>query len=167
MTSVMRWLVQLAAYGGFVLLLGFLSAAPPYDYAAANLASIKLSLSHATERIEPCVRLTPAEVAKLAPNMRREEQCERARVPLLVELDIDGETVRRIEASPSGLWGDGPASIYERVEFEPGDHAVTVRMRDSRRSSGWDYTHTEQVTLRPGHYFTITFQAGTGRFEFR
>ena len=167
MARATRWLTQLTAYGGFALLVGYLSAAPHYDYAAGDMASIKLSLSHATDRIEPCVQLSPAEVAKLAPNMRRAEQCERERVPLFIELEIDGEVVRSVEASPSGLWGDGPASIYERMEFGPGNHLVTVRMRDSRRDAGWGYIHSEQVTLQPGRYFTITFQSATGRFVFQ
>ena len=167
MTSAVRWTLQLVAYGGFALLVGYLSAAPTYDYASEDLASIKLSLSHATARIEPCVRLTPEQVAKLAPNMRRVEECTRERVPLFVELEINGELLRSIEASPSGLWGDGQASVYERIEFEPGEHSLTVRMRDSRRETGWDYTHTEQVTLRPGRYLTIRFEAATGRFVVR
>ena len=167
MTRTARWFSQLAAYAVFAALVGLLSAAPPYNYAAADRASIKLSLSHATDRLEPCVRLTPAEVAELAPNMRRAEQCARERVPMLVELDVDGVRIRRIEASPSGLWDDGPASIYERIEFEPGDRVVTIRMRDSKRETGWDYAHTEEVVLRPGRYFTITFQAATGSFVFR
>ena len=167
MIRMTRWLLQLAAYAGLVLLVGFLSAAPPYDYAAAELASIKLSLSHATEHIEPCIRLTPEQVAELAPNMRRSEQCARRRVPLFVDLEINGELVRGIEAPPSGLWGDGPASIYERIDFAPGEHSITIRMRDSRRDAGWDHTHTQRATLRPGRYFTITFQAATGRFVFR
>ena len=167
MNSAVRWLLQLVAYGGFVLLVAYLSAAPAYNYASEDLASIKLSLSHATERVEPCVQLTPKQVAELAPNMRRMEECARERMPLFVELGIDGELVRSIKAPPSGLWGDGPASVYERIEFEPGEHMLSVRMRDSRRETGWDYTHTEQVTLRPGRYLTIRFQATTGRFVIR
>jgi hypothetical protein len=70
------------------------------------------------------VRLTPEEIAKLAPNMRRPEKCERERLPLTVELEIDGEIVKRIEAPPSGLWNDGPASVYQRFEIAPGTHTI-------------------------------------------
>lgn len=167
MSRAARWTVAATAYAVFFALVGYLSASPAYRYGSAELATIKLSLSHATERVEPCVRLTPEEVAKLAPNMRRAEKCERARLPLIVELDIDGEAVRRIEALPSGVWGDGAASVYERLEFAPGRHRISVRLRDSSREQGWDYAHTEMVELAPGRYFTITFHPATGGFRFR
>ena len=167
MNNAMRLLLQAAAYIAFAVLVGYLSASPAYDYAAADRATIKLSLSHAAKRVKPCVRLTPEQVAALAPNMRQVEQCERERLPLLLELEIDGDLVTRIEAPPSGLWSDGPASVYERIEVEAGAHMITVRLRDSARESGWDYVHTDSVILEPGRYFTITFRAAAGEFSFR
>ena len=159
--------LQVILYAGFAAFLGWLSATPAYEYAPADRAVVKLSLSHAADRVEPCVRLTPQEIAKLAPNMRVAEQCERERLPLLVELDIDGALVARVEARPSGLWDDGPASIYERFAVAPGRHVLTARLRDSARTDGWDYTLSEAVTLEAGRYFTVTFRAETGGFEFR
>jgi hypothetical protein len=162
-----RFSVQALAYAAFTVAVGYLSASPAYDYADASRAVVKLSLSHASGRVEPCVRLTAEEIARLAPNMRHTEQCGRERLPLTVELEIDGETVATIQAPPSGLWNDGPASVYERFEVEPGLHTVTGRLRDSNRSEGWDYTHTEDVTLVAGRYLTVTFRAETGGFSFR
>ena len=86
---------------------------------------------------------------------------------MLVELEIDGELAVRIEAPPSGLWGDGPASVYERIEVRPGEHALTARLRDSNREKGWDYSATRSMTLEPGRNYTITFHAATGGFAFR
>lgn len=167
MLNVLRIVLQAATYAGFAAVVGYLSAAPAYDYADPGNATIKLSLSHAANRVKPCVRLTAEQIAELAPNMRRPEVCERARLPLFVELDIDGETVASIEAAPSGLWNDGPASVYERFEVEPGTHTITARLRDSGRAEGWDHTHSEDVTLVAGRYFTVTFRAETGGFSFR
>ena len=150
MDRTARILVQVVAYTAFAAFTGYLSASPAYHYAAAGNATVKLSLSHAAERVKPCVRLTPEEIAALAPNMRRPEKCERERLPLTVELDIDGETVARVIALPSGLWNDGPASVYERFEVAPGPHRVVVKLRDSSRADGWDYTHAEDVTLPAG-----------------
>ena len=167
MNKVMRYLIQLFLYAGFALAIGWLSILPPYRYASPDTASIKLSLSHATERVEPCVMLTPQQIAELAPNMRRVEQCGRARLPLHVEIDIDGETVVAIRAQPSGLWNDGPASVYERFDVPAGKHRITARLRDTARPDGWDYTHSQDVTLEPGRYFTVTFRAQTGGFRYR
>ena len=99
--------------------------------------------------------------------MRRTETCERERLPLILELDIDGETLLNLQAEPSGLWNDGPASIYERFEVAPGAHTITARLRDTARTEGWDYVSTETLELRPGRYFTITFKPENGGFNFR
>lgn len=167
MTNAIRLTLRAVSYLGLAAFIGYLSASPAYHYAAADMATIKLSLSHAADRVKPCVRLTPEQIAELAPNMRRAEKCERERLPLTVRLEIDGTLVAEIEAPPSGLWSDGPASVYERIEVEPGEHSITTRLRDTNRGDGWDYTHTEQVVLEPGRYFTITFRAETGGFRFR
>lgn len=167
MARTTRLIVQASAYATFAVIVGLLSSWPAYDYAAGDAAVVKLSLSHAAARSRPCVRLTPEELAELAPNMRRPERCERERLPLVVELEIDGDLVLRVEAPPSGLWNDGPASVYERLEFEPGIHEVTARLRDSARSGGWDYSHTEAVRFERGRYFSVTFRAESGGFKFR
>jgi hypothetical protein len=166
MRKVYRVILQVMTYAGFVAFLGYLSASPAYQYAGDDMATIKLSLSHASNRVKPCVILTPEEIAELAPNMRNAERCERERLPLFVRLEMDGKLIAQIEAPPSGLWDDGPASVYQRIEVEPGEHYITASLRDSNREDGWDYTHTEQITLQPGRYFTITFRANSGGFTF-
>jgi hypothetical protein len=167
MAKLYKVTLQVLAYVGLMVLVGYLSASPSYDYANVRKAAVKLSLSHAADRVEPCVRLTPEQVAELAPNMRRAERCERERLPLTVRLEIDGDLLAEIEAAPSGLWKDGPASVYERFEVQPGRHRITAKLRQSARPDGWDYAHSEDVTLVAGRYFTITFRAETGGFRFR
>lgn len=163
----MTRVVQVLLYGVFAVFIGYLSIAPPYQYADPELAVIKLSLSHAADRLEECVRLTPDEINARALKGERLSDCERERLPLTVEVDIDGETVLRVTAEPSGLWSDGPASVYERIGVEAGTHTITARLRDSARESGWDYEHAENVDLSPGRYFTIRFRAETGGFVYR
>jgi len=167
MRSTLRLLLQVIAYAALAILLGYFATLPPYQYGDSQQASVKVSLSHAADRIKPCVQLTQEQIAELAANMRRTETCERERLPLILELDIDGETVLNLTAQPSGLWNDGPASIYERFEVAPGEHRVAARLRDTARSEGWDYVKTETVVLEPGRYFTITFRPETGGFNFR
>lgn len=167
MISALRILLQIVLYAAFAFVIGWLSIMPPFQYASGSMATIKLSLSHATERVEPCVRLTPEEIAKLASNMQRTMSCVRARLPLTVEIDIDGSNTVQVEAQPSGLWDDGSASVYERFDVAPGEHRITARLRDSGRTDGWDYTYSEDVTLEPGRYFTISFRPETGGFHYR
>lgn len=167
MINGMRYLLQVLAYAAFAIVVGYLSFWPRYQYASADAAAVKLSLSHATDRVVPCVELTPQQVAELAPNMRRTQSCERQRLPLVLQLSVDGEITFEYVASPSGLWEDGPASIYERFDLAPGEHTITVQLRDTARENGWDYTHSEDVTLVAGRYMTITFKAENGGFAFR
>ena len=49
----------------------------------------------------------------------------------------------------------------------PGEHEIEVRLRDSDRQEGWDFSKRETVDLAAGRYFTITFKAETGGFHFR
>ena len=48
--------------GYLAVIVGYLSASPAYEYAAPGMATVKLSLSHAANRVTPCVRLTPEHV---------------------------------------------------------------------------------------------------------
>jgi hypothetical protein len=158
---------QILMYSAFGLVIGWFATMPQYRYADPGIASIKVSLSHAADRIEPCVQLTPEQIAELAMNMRQTEACERERLPLYVEIDIDGRNVFSLESEPTGLWNDGPSSVYERFDVAPGTHTITARLRDTDREDGWDYEKTDNVVLEAGRYFTVTFKAETGGFNFR
>jgi len=163
----MNRLVQFLLYSVFAVVVGYFSLSPGYRYGSPELASVRLSLSHAADRVEECVKLTPQQINDRALAGDPLNECARERLPLTVELDIDGARVLQVTATPSGLWNDGPSSVYERLDVEPGTHTMTVRLRDSARADGWDYEKSESVTLEPGRYFTITFRAETGGFTFR
>ena len=165
MRNVLRYLLQFASFVAFAVFVAYFSASPAYQYAPADRAQVKISLSHAAERVAECVRLSPEEVAELAPNMRRTETCERERLPLMIEMIIDGNVVLAKQAPPSGLWGDGPASVYERLSLPPGAYELQVRLRDTARETGWDYTLTEDVELVAGRYLTVSFKADSGGFS--
>jgi hypothetical protein len=167
MPKVISIVLQVALYAAFAFIVGWFATMPPYRYADPGMASVKVSLSHAADRVEPCVQLTPEQIAELAMNMKRTEACERERLPLHIEIDIDDETVFTMQAEPTGLWNDGPSSVYERFDVAPGSHRVTARLRDTARTEGWDYTGSTDVVLEPGRYFTVTFKAETGGFNFR
>lgn len=167
MTRMLRLAFQVIAYAAFAAMIGYFSRLPAYEYTPASLAVLKVSLSHATDRVVPCVRLTPQQIAELPPNMRRQVACVRARLPLILELDVDSDAVLRIEAEPAGLWNDGPASVYERLQLEPGMHRLSVRLRDTDRSEGWDHERVQQVSLEAGRYYTLTFRPDDGGFRFR
>ena len=162
-----RYVLQAIFYAAFAVFVAWFATEPAYQYANLSMASVKVSLSHAADRVQPCVQLTAEEIAELAANMRRTETCERERLPVVLEMDVDGERAFELVAPASGLWNDGPASIYERFDLTPGVHEISVRLRDTARTEGWDYERSEVVTLEAGRYFTVTFKAETGGFNFR
>jgi hypothetical protein len=157
---------QVVVYAAFMAILGYFAASPAYTYLDPGAAVITLSFGHAGEKVSECRRLTPEEIAALPPNMRRPMDCPRARVPLLVELQLGEQTLYRASAAPSGLAGDGASSVYERFVITPGRHRVTARLRDSRREAGFDYELDKVVDLAPGQHLVIDFRAGTGGFRF-
>ena len=67
---------------------------------------------------------------------------------------------------PAGLWKDGPSTVYARFRVPAGTHVVTMRLRDSGRKSGFDYTSTERVALAAGENFVIDFHGTEGSFSF-
>lgn len=166
MAEVARVLGQLLGYALFgALLVGF-SQGPAYVHLDPGLALVKLSFEHAGARVRECKRLTPEEIAKLAPNMRRALDCPRERVPLAVEFVVDGAMVYRETVPPSGLAGDGPSTVYARFPIAAGRHRLTARLRDSRRTEGFDYETSEVVALEPQRVLVVGFDRTAGRFTF-
>ena len=163
----MNRIVQAILYALFAVGLGYFSLSPAYQYADEGMATVKLSFSHAAARVEECVQLTLDQINERALAGKPVSECARERLPLTVELEIDGVVVFRDEPQPSGLWSDGPASVYTRFDVDPGTYTITARLRDTARDDGWDYTHTQDAVLRPGRYFTITFRAETKGFRYR
>lgn len=166
MTRPLPLLGQALAYIAFVAFLGAFSASPSYTYLEPGQAMIKLSFSHAGDRIGECRRLSREEIAALPPNMRRTEDCPRRRLPVLVELELDGEVATRRLLPPSGLRGDGASSIYQRFPVAAGRHRIVARRRDTARTEGFDHEARHEVELAPGQNFVVDFKTEAGGFIF-
>ncbi len=162
---IFRITAQIVAYGVFVAFVGYLSSAPRYTHMDPGMALVRLSFSHAGAPIRPCRRLTQAELEALPPNMRKPTDCPRERVPLVVEIEVDGERVFLDTLHPSGLHGDGSSTAYASFPVTPGEHTLTARLRDTPRESGFDHEREWQVELRPQQSLVIDFRAHTGGFK--
>lgn len=159
--------------GQFIVILVLFAAVaalsdwPVYRQIRAGDAVVLLTFVHGADRRAACRRLSPQEIAKLPPNMRRVQDCPRGRRPLDVELDLDGQTVYRASLPPTGIAGDGPSRVYQRFVVPAGSHDLAVRMRDSAKTEGFDHTREERVALSPEQMFVIDFRSETGEFVFR
>jgi hypothetical protein len=164
MTRIAKLVAGTVALSAMITGAAVLSAWPAYRSLPEGDALVKLSFSHGGAR--NCRQMTEAELAKLPANMRRREVCDRRRLPVLVELEIDGAMVYRADLPPSGLSGDGPSRVYETFALPAGSHNIAVRLRDSDRADGFDYTGERRVELIPGQNFVIDFSPVSGGFVF-
>jgi hypothetical protein len=157
---------QAILYALFAGGVGYLSTSPVYSPIDPGQAMIKLSFSHAGKRAGECRRLSPEEIARLPPNMRHALDCPRGRLPVLVELEMDGGLLVRRTLQASGLSHDRASSIYQKVLVPPGRHRLTARLRDSARTEGFDYERSAEITLAPQQNLVIDFHAENGGFLF-
>lgn len=161
-----RYAGQTLAYAAFVALLGFFATAPAYTPIDPDAAMLKLSFIHVGQRKVECRQMRPEEIAQLAPNMRLTLDCPRERLPVTIELELDGKLLLRRELVASGLSHDRASSIYHKFVVPPGRHLVTARLRDSARTEGFDYTRSAEVELRPRQNFVVDFRTEAGGFSF-
>ncbi|MFZ5789832.1 MAG: hypothetical protein ACOY3L_03950 [Pseudomonadota bacterium] len=151
----------------FAATIGIFAQYPPYTHFPPEMAQIKLSFVHAGAHVQECRRRTAEELAKLPENMRKAIVCDRERLPLAVELALDGQVIYRATLPPSGLSKDGPARAYERFVVPPGKHEIVARLRDTARTEGFDYESQTTVELSPSQNLAIDFRSGAGGFVFR
>jgi len=167
MPKVLRYFGQFVAYALFALAVGYFATQPAYTHLGPDEALIKLSFSHAGAHIRECRKLTQEELNRLPPNMRRPMDCPRERLPLLIELELDGKMLYRDTLPPSGLSGDGASTAYRKFSVPTGSHHLVARLRDSRRNDGFDYEKAVDVSLTPQQNFVIDFRPELGGFLFQ
>lgn len=167
MTSVARYLGQAALYLAVAVVLGYFSVGPSHTHFSPDKAMLRLSIAHGAERRGECRELSVGEQQQLAPNMRVARVCPRERLPVRVELDLDGEPLFVADLPPTGLNGDGPSRANEAFVVDPGLHVLSMRLRDSARSDGFDYSRTAEVELAPRQHLVIDFRADIGGFVLR
>jgi hypothetical protein len=145
----------------------WLSDRPTYRQTPEGSAVLMLTFVHGADRRGECRRLSPEEIAKLPPNMRRVQDCPRGRRPIYVELDLDGRNIYRASLAPTGIAGDGPSRVYQRFVLPARLHDVAVRMRDTARPEGFDHERSDKVDLAPDQLFVIDYRPESGEFIFR
>jgi len=159
--------------GGFAVIatliaaVAWLSDRPTYRQIPEGSAVMMLTFVHSADRRGECRRLSPEEIAKLPPNMRRVQDCPRGRRPIYVELDVDGRNVYRASLPPTGIAGDGPSRVYQRFVLPARKYDVAVRMRDTPRAEGFDHERRDSVELSSDQMFVIDYRPESGGFVFR
>jgi hypothetical protein len=164
--SYLRHAGQFVVIAALFVAVATFSNWPAYRQFPLGSAVVLLTFVHGADRKAECRRLTPEEISKLPPNMRRVQDCPRGRRSIYVELDLGERTVFRRSLPPTGIAGDGPSRAYQRFVVPAGNYAVAVRMRDTRRTEGFDHARSGTVTLVPDQTFVIDFRGERGEFLF-
>jgi hypothetical protein len=107
--------------GGFIVIaalfaaVAWLSDHPAYRQIPEGSAVMLLTFVHGADRRGECRRLSPEEIARLPPNMRRVQDCPRVRRSIYVELDIDGRNLYRASLAPTGV---APEQLFV-IDYRP------------------------------------------------
>ena len=153
--AVLVW----AAFGA---LLVWLSHAPSFAPRPADAAVLQVSIAHAGARLAPCRRLSAAELAARAPNMRAPEVCPRGRSPVRVVVALDDRVLIDQILPPSGLAHDGTSSLYRRIDIPAGEHRLMVRVIDDLRVPARAVERSATLRLAPGRVLSVDFKPVRG-----
>lgn len=154
---------QAVAWTLFMAVTGVFAHWPAYTPIPAGHGELKLSMAHLSERLEPCVQLSPDEIQALAPNMRVAERCPRARADAVVQLLVDGERLLEIAVRPAGLARGGRAYLQARWGLPAGDYTLEFKLRDTARDEGFDYAQRLRLRLAAGESVLLDVGDGNAR----
>lgn len=157
---------QALAYTAFAVMIAYFASSPSYVHHSPDAALIKLSLTHAGQRVGDCKERTAEELAKMPPNMRTKQSCGRERNAVTLEMDIDGKLAYRHTAKPAGLSGDGRSRFYDSREIPAGRHVIRARMRDGTNQDIFDYDTEIVVDLKPRQVFVVDFDEENKKLSF-
>lgn len=163
----MKLVWEIVAWVAFSAVVGLLSVWPRYEVVETERAIVTITFSHAANRVGECRQLTQEELNSLPPNMRKPADCPRERHPMRIELRSGDNVLYRDVLLPSGIWSDGKANIYKRVEIDAGVHTLFVGMNDSGGGEGFDFESSVRLEIGPGRNVVIRFDPESGQFTIR
>ena len=159
---VLRYLLQAVNYAIFMAVIWYFSTAPSVRVIEENEAMITVAFAHAGRTREECRRLSQQELMKLPPNMRKAEDCPRERSPIIIEATLDGKIIYSKTMLPPGIFKDGSVSIYYNSKVPAGKHLFQIKMDDSVRKEGFDYSFEQNINIKPQQILLVEFEPLTG-----
>ncbi len=157
-----RYVLQAINYTVFMALIWYFATEPSIRILAEDEAMITMAFAHAGELREPCRKLSSGELAELAPNMRKPEECPRERSPVVITASLDGEILYDKTMQPPGFFNDGGVDIYFSGKVPAGSHNLEVKMDDSIRREGFNHTFGQRINIDPAQIMLIDFDPAKG-----
>jgi 5'-3' exonuclease len=99
--------------------------------------------------------------------MRKPQDCPRERLPIRVLFAVNDATLFEGTLAPTGLWNDGSASLYRRLEVPAGTQKLFIGMNERGQADGFDYSLARVVDLAPGQHVVVEFDGERRSFAFR
>jgi hypothetical protein len=158
----LRFLLQAINYSVFMSLVWYFASAPAVRLIAEDEAKLTIAFAHAGQLREPCRMLSQEELNKLAPNMRKLDDCPRERSPVTIRAELDGDIVYDVSLPPPGLFGDGGVDVFYSAKIPAGDHQLSLKMNDSVLIEGFNHQFDQAVTIEPKQILLVSFNQKQG-----
>jgi hypothetical protein len=155
--KAVRYLLQAVNYTIFMALIWYFASAPAVRIIEDDEAMITIAFAHAGKLREACRKLSQEELMKLAPNMRKLEECPRERSPVVIEALLDGKQIFNKSLQPPGMYKDGSINIYYNSKVPAGKHHFEIKMDDSVREEGFNYSAAQDVDIKPTQILLVEF----------
>ena len=162
MTLIPRYLGQFVAYAVFAALLGYFSIKPSYTYFPADMAQLKLSLSHNGQRKEKCRPRTAKERARHSEKVKLPPVCPRERFPVRVAVWLDAQPLFDRTVPPVGLSGDGASHFYSTFAIAPGRYRLRFQLNDAGGGAEGEVSLEQELLLQAGLVTVIDYEAKSG-----
>lgn len=157
-----RYVLQAFNYSVFMAVIWYLSTGPEVHQLKKDEAVLMISFSHAGKLKEPCTKLSYEELMSLPANMRVPMSCPRERSPVIIEARLDGDLMFNQTVEAAGIFKDGGVDIYHSIKVSAGMHHIEIKMDDSIRDQGFNYSLDEDVEIAPAKILLVGFMADRG-----
>lgn len=155
--KLLRYFLQAINYAVFMALIWYFATSPPIRIIADDEAMLTIAFAHAGDFREPCRKLSSEELAELAPNMRKPEECPRERSPVIIKAALDGKMFYDRVLQPPGLFGDGGVDVFFSGKIPAGKHHLEIKMNDSVRIEGFNHTFEHDISIKPAQIMRVDF----------
>jgi hypothetical protein len=99
--------------------------------------------------------------------MRKLDDCPRERSPVRVVFKTGDDTLYEDIRRPTGLWKDGSANVYQRLQIPPGARRLFIGMNENGLAGDFDYSLEQEVTLEEGDHLVVEFDEARKAFVFK
>jgi len=158
----LRFLLQAFNYSLFMAMVWYFASAPAVRLIGEDESKITIAFAHAGQLREPCRMLSQEELNKLAPNMRKLDDCPRERSPVTIQAKLDGEIIYDVSLPPPGLFGDGGVDVFYSAKIPAGEHHLRLKMNDSVRIEGFNHHFEQTVNIEPKQILLVSFESKHG-----